>query len=47
MNKVPITVNGAKILQEELTQLKTVGRPRVNEAIADASAHGDWRANAE
>jgi len=28
MNKVPITVNGAKILQEELTQLKTVDRPQ-------------------
>ena len=47
MNKVPITVNGAKILQEELNQLKSVDRPRVIEAIADARAHGDLKENAE
>jgi transcription elongation factor GreA len=47
MNKVPITVNGAKILQEELTQLKSVDRPRVIESIAEARAHGDLKENAE
>lgn len=47
MNKVPITVHGANKLQEELTQLKTVDRPRVIEAIAEARAHGDLKENAE
>ena len=47
MNKVPITVNGAKILQEELTRLKTKERPVVIEAIAVARAHGDLKENAE
>jgi len=47
MSQVPITVNGAKKLQEELKQLKSVDRPRVIEAIADARAHGDLKENAE
>ena len=47
MNKVPITVNGAKILQEELMRLKTKDRPTVIEAIAVARAHGDLKENAE
>ncbi len=47
MNKVPITVQGAEKLQQELTQLKTVDRPRVIEAIAEARAHGDLKENAE
>lgn len=47
MNKVPITVRGAEKLQEELTQLKSVDRPRVIEAIAEARAHGDLKENAE
>lgn len=47
MNKVPITVHGAKILQEELAQLKSVERPKVIEAIAEARAHGDLKENAE
>ena len=47
MNKVPITVNGAEKLQQELKQLKTVDRPRVIEAIAEARAHGDLKENAE
>ena len=47
MNKVPITVNGAKILQEELVRLKTKERPIVIEAIAVARAHGDLKENAE
>lgn len=47
MNKVPITVNGAKILHEELTRLKTKDRPIVIEAIAVARAHGDLKENAE
>ena len=47
MNKVPITVRGAKKLQDELHQLKSVDRPRVIEAIAEAREHGDLKENAE
>lgn len=47
MQKVPITVHGAKILQEELVRLKTKERPVVIEAIATARAHGDLKENAE
>lgn len=44
---VPITVSGAKRLEEELQQLKTVDRPRVIQAISEARAHGDLKENAE
>ena len=47
MSKVPLTKNGAKRLQEELDELKTVRRPKIVEAIADARAHGDLKENAE
>jgi len=47
MNKVPITVRGAEKLREELTNLKTVVRPRITAAIAEARAHGDLKENAE
>ena len=47
MNKVPITVRGAEKLTQELQQLKTVDRPKVIEAIAEARAHGDLKENAE
>jgi len=47
MNKVPLTVNGANKLKEELTQLKSVDRPRIIQAIADAREHGDLKENAE
>ena len=47
MNKSPITVKGAKKLQDELQQLKAVDRPRVIEAIATAREHGDLKENAE
>jgi transcription elongation factor GreA len=47
MSKVPITVRGAEKLKVELQQLKTVDRPRVVEAIAEARAHGDLKENAE
>jgi transcription elongation factor GreA len=45
--KVPITARGATALQDELKRLKTVDRPRVIQAIADARAHGDLKENAE
>ena len=45
--KVPITAKGARQLREELVQLKTVDRPRIIAAIAEARAHGDLKENAE
>jgi len=47
MNKVPLTLAGAESLRKELEELKTVARPRVIEAIAEARAHGDLKENAE
>lgn len=47
MNKVPMTINGEKRLRDELAQLKTVERPRVIAAIAEAREHGDLKENAE
>ncbi|MFV1997005.1 MAG: transcription elongation factor GreA [Acidiferrobacterales bacterium] len=47
MNKVPMTVVGAEALEEELTRLKKVDRPRIIAAIAEARAHGDLSENAE
>lgn len=47
MNKIPITIKGAEKLREELTFLKTVSRPRIIKAIAEARAHGDLKENAE
>ena len=44
---VPITARGAEALQEELKHLKSVARPEVVEAIAEARAHGDLKENAE
>ena len=47
MSKVPMTVRGHELLQEELRKLKSVDRPNVVKAIAEARAHGDLRENAE
>ncbi len=47
MSKVPLTVKGAENLRVELHQLKTVERPRVIVAIAEARSHGDLSENAE
>ncbi|MEZ5507893.1 MAG: transcription elongation factor GreA [Gammaproteobacteria bacterium] len=47
MNRVPMTVEGAARLQEELDRLKKVDRPRVINSIAEARAHGDLKENAE
>lgn len=44
---VPITLRGAEALKEELKQLKTVARPQVVAAIAEAREHGDLKENAE
>ncbi|MBI4693766.1 MAG: transcription elongation factor GreA [Gammaproteobacteria bacterium] len=47
MSKSPMTVQGAQRLREELQRLKTVDRPRITAAIAEARAHGDLKENAE
>ncbi|HEY5718032.1 MAG TPA: transcription elongation factor GreA [Motiliproteus sp.] len=47
MKKIPMTVAGEARLREELNQLKTVERPRIIQAIADAREHGDLKENAE
>ncbi len=47
MNKVPMTTGGYQRLLEELKRLKTVERPAVIRAIAEARGHGDLSENAE
>ena len=47
MNKYPLTVVGAEKLRTELQNLKSVERPAVIQAIAEARAHGDLSENAE
>lgn len=47
MNKIPITTFGAEMLRSELHKLKTVERPAIIIAIAEARAHGDITENAE
>jgi transcription elongation factor GreA len=47
MTKVPLTVIGAEKLRAELQELKTVHRPNVIHAIAEARSHGDLAENAE
>ncbi len=42
-----MTREGAKLLEQELQRLKTVERPRIVAAIAEARAHGDLKENAE
>ena len=45
--KVPMTVEGAKRLKAELHRLKTVDRPAIITAIAEARSHGDLAENAD
>lgn len=47
MNKVPMTVRGAEMLRDELKRLKSVERPNIIKAIAEAREHGDLKENAE
>ena len=47
MNKIPVTTTGAEKLRAELQSLKTVERPNVIAAIAEARSHGDLSENAE
>lgn len=47
MKKTPMTIAGAEQLKVELHRLKTVERPRIIQAIAEARSHGDLSENAE
>ena len=47
MQRYPMTPQGHAALEEELKQLKTVDRPRITAAIAEAREHGDLKENAE
>lgn len=47
MTKYPMTVQGARALEEELKHLKTVLRPQITAAIATARELGDLSENAE
>ncbi|MDT3677670.1 MAG: transcription elongation factor GreA [Burkholderiaceae bacterium] len=47
MATIPLTLRGAELLRQELQRLKSVERPNVIQAIADARAQGDLSENAE
>lgn len=47
MNQIPVTVKGAELLKEELQRLRSIDRPNVIQAIAEARAQGDLSENAE
>jgi len=47
MEKEPITLQGLKKIKEELEILKSIKRPKIVQAIAEARAHGDLKENAE
>ncbi|MDI7776248.1 transcription elongation factor GreA [Asticcacaulis sp. EMRT-3] len=47
MEKVPMTVAGYKVLDDELKRLKSIERPTVIAAISEARSHGDLSENAE
>ena len=47
MEKEPITLSGLNDLKSELENLKSIQRPKIIEAIAEARSHGDLKENAE
>ncbi len=47
INLIPMTVRGAEKLRQELKKLKSIKRPRIITAIAEAREHGDLKENAE
>lgn len=47
MSSIPLTMSGAERLQEELRRLKTIERPEIINAIAEARSQGDLSENAE
>ena len=44
---IPMTVEGAEALREELQERKSTLRPQITQAIAEAREHGDLKENAE
>ena len=47
MDKVPMTAEGHAAMLDEVKRLKTVERPKIIKAIAEAREHGDLSENAE
>jgi transcription elongation factor GreA len=47
VNQIPVTIKGAELLKEELQRLRSIDRPSVIQAIAEARAQGDLSENAE
>ena len=47
MQRYPMTPEGKHALEQELQQLKSIERPRITAAIAEAREHGDLKENAE
>jgi len=47
VDKEPITLEGLEKVKRELEELKTIRRPKIISAIAEARAHGDLKENAE
>lgn len=47
MNQIPVTIRGAELLKNELQRLRSVDRPNIIQAIAEARAQGDLSENAE
>ena len=47
MEKEPITSQGLEKIKKELEELKTIKRPKIVKAIAEARSHGDLKENAE
>ena len=47
MDKIPMTLEGEKLLRDELSELKTIIRPQISEAIKEAREKGDLKENAE
>ena len=47
MAKTPITTRGIELMRAELHRLKSIERPAISQAIADARSHGDLSENAE
>ncbi len=47
MDKHPLTKDGELQVKKELARLKSVERPKISQAIAEARAHGDLKENAE
>lgn len=47
VERVPMTIRGAEMIRQELSERKSVKRPQIVEAIETARAHGDLSENAE